>query len=155
MRPVLSKIQRIPRMTLALMFGFCCGVASLLLSLPGGNDLWAGDPRVEITGPGTASVQGDVVRVQAEAGGRFVVVVPSNPTTGYRWRFAGGDPSVCSIEGSRYEGSEAGRVGAGGYEFWTFRATGPGRTQGELAYVRPWEKDQAPARTIRLDVEVR
>ena len=142
-------------MTLALMFGFCCGMASLFLALPVGSDLWAGDLRVEITGPGKAFVQGDVVRVQAEAGCRFVVVVPSNHTTGYSWRFAGGDPSVCSIVGNAFEGSATGRVGAGGYEFWTFRAAGPGRTQGLLVYARPWEKDQDPLRTVRLDVEVR
>jgi len=155
MPPAPVRNQRIPRIALFLLFGFCLGIAPLLSIPPGGEDLWAGDVRVEIKGPGTASVQGDVIRIQAEAGSRFIVILPSNPTTGYSWQFERGDPSVCSIVGNRYEGSETGRVGAGGYELWTFRATGHGRTQGVLNYVRPWEKDQTPAGTIQLEVEVR
>lgn len=155
MLPVPFRNQRIPRIALFLLFGCCLGITSLLPIPPGGEDLWAGDLQVEIKGPGTASVQGDIIRIQTEAGSRFIVILPSNPTTGYSWQFGGGDPSICSIEENRYEGSETGRVGAGGYELWIFRATGHGRTQGVFTYVRPWENDQNPIRTIQLEVMVR
>ncbi len=84
-----------------------------------------------------------------KVGDEFVLTLESNPSTGYLWQLAERpDENVVRLVGSEYKAaSDAHRVGAGGNEVWTFRATGKGRTAINLIYVRPWEKDVPPART--------
>lgn len=80
------------------------------------------------------------------AGRTFTLKVRSNPTTGYRWELAGPlDANILSFVGREYRPERTDRVGAGGTEIWTFRAVGSGEAVIALKYVRPWEKDIAPA----------
>ena len=71
----------------------------------------------------------------------FVIALESNPTTGYLWE-ASHDESMLKLVESKYEmGKEAkeGLVGAGGVEYFTFKALKTGETEITLVYKRPWE----------------
>jgi inhibitor of cysteine peptidase len=81
----------------------------------------------------------------------FVVELPSNPTTGFRWNYQqDGEPVVEQVGEPSYllGPSPVGMMGGGGTETWTFRATKEGRETLRLEYARPWEKDAAPVQTI-------
>jgi inhibitor of cysteine peptidase len=82
----------------------------------------------------------------------------ANATTGYGWEVVPPLPEVLTaIDPGTYHAaadSDAG-VGAGGTTSFVFLAVRPGKGVLQLAYRRPWERDVAPARTVRVDVEVR
>jgi inhibitor of cysteine peptidase len=81
-------------------------------------------------------------------GERFVVRLPSNPTTGYTWSVAGNAAAVLQPAGDpRFEPSPNAKPGTGGYQVFEFRVVAPGASSLALAYRRPSEKDQPPART--------
>ena len=73
----------------------------------------------------------------------FIIALDSNPTTGYSWQ-ASYDESVLELVGKSYEmGEEAkqGVVGAGGVEYFQFKALKAGKTEITLVYKRPWEEE--------------
>jgi inhibitor of cysteine peptidase len=92
--------------------------------------------------------------IEAEKGTKFVVVLESNPTTGYQWQLAQpADESVVELVSTEYEkkGSE---IGSGGTDLWTFKAKGVGNTKLDFVYVRPWEKDAHPEEEKTFSVTV-
>ena len=91
-----------------------------------------------------------------KVGDEFVLTLESNPSTGYLWRLAvKPDENTVKLVSSEYRAvPDANRVGAGGNEVWTFLATGKGKAEISLIYVRPWEKDKPPARTARVIIIV-
>ncbi len=94
--------------------------------------------------------------IEVEVGQEFAITLKSNPTTGYRWRFAEPlDREILELVGSEFEGPGAGFVGAGGEEVWTFRAMRQGKTVVSLEYVRPWEKGTPPAEIRTFTVLIR
>jgi inhibitor of cysteine peptidase len=88
----------------------------------------------------------------AVAQGRtFTLTLRANPTTGYIWQLAEPlDERMLRFIGSAYSTDKTGLMGAGGKEIWTFRTEGCGQAQIRLKYVRPWEKDTPPAKTLRF-----
>ena len=87
----------------------------------------------------------------AKVGDRFTILLESNPTTGYMWKFAGPyDEHVAILCGDAYVAPSTQLVGAPGQQKLTFEVVGPGRTGIRLAYVRPWERDTPPAKTFQL-----
>jgi predicted secreted protein len=91
--------------------------------------------------------------VSVRVGQTFTLKLRSNPTTGYMWKVA--EPfseGIIRFIGREYQAKKTDRVGAGGMEIWTFRAVGMGETLIGLKYVRPWEKDTAPAETVTFKV---
>ncbi|HNS14822.1 MAG TPA: protease inhibitor I42 family protein [Syntrophorhabdaceae bacterium] len=91
-----------------------------------------------------------------KVGDEFVLTLESNPSTGYLWRLAvKPDENTVKLVSSEYRAApDTNRVGAGGNEVWTFLATGKGKAEIGLIYVRPWEKDKPPARTARVIIIV-
>jgi inhibitor of cysteine peptidase len=90
-------------------------------------------------------------------GQTFVVELPSNPTTGYRWnyRLAGGN--VVEQIGEPFfqvGAAPVGTIGNGGTEYFTFRATQLGRQSLRMEYERSWEKDVAPAKIVNYEIIV-
>jgi len=85
--------------------------------------------------------------IKVNAGQRFNIRMQSNPTTGYGWRCSKADEKVVQFVTNVYIPPDSKLVGAGGYEVWTFKAVGTGTANISMKYVRPWEKDQPPART--------
>lgn len=73
----------------------------------------------------------------------FVIALGSNPTTGYSWQESY-DQSVLELVEKTYKpGKEAkqGVVGAGGVEYFRFKALKTERTQITLVYKRPLETE--------------
>jgi inhibitor of cysteine peptidase len=74
---------------------------------------------------------------------QFVIALGSNPgSTGYSWQ-ASYDETMLELVGgkSTYKEPKSGLVGAGGIEYFRFKALKIGRTQITLVYKRAWEEE--------------
>ena len=89
----------------------------------------------------------------------FVIALGSNPTTGYNWQVSHDETMLELIGGeSTYEpGKEAeqGLVGAGGIEYFRFKALETGETEITLVYQRPWEEPTPQAETKVFTASIR
>ena len=90
----------------------------------------------------------------------IVLVLPSNPTTGYSWTVTSlPDPGHVSLD-SPIEGVyvatpvASGVVGSGGTQSWDLHATKAGTTSIALAYVRPWESGVPPVEAFAVTFAV-
>lgn len=96
--------------------------------------------------------------VEIAAGGSLTVTLDSNVTTGFQWQLVGNtDEAVLTLEDHQYQASEeaqAGVVGAGGQEVWTFKAVGSGESTIDLEYSQPWEDGMNAVGTFVLTVVV-
>ena len=85
----------------------------------------------------------------------FVIGLGSNPTTGYEW-WESYDETMLEMVGEKtYElGAEAkeGVVGAGGVEFFTFKALKKGTTEITLVYKRGWEEESIDQKVFTVDI---
>ncbi|HOF05173.1 MAG TPA: protease inhibitor I42 family protein [Syntrophales bacterium] len=111
--------------------------------------------QIEVRGPdsGIVMLVGDINEIRAKRDYDIVATIPSNPTTGYRWQLTSPpDGGRLRLTGQEYVPGPPGLVGAGGQEVWTFRTVGLGETTISLGYLRPWEKDKPPVRSIRIKV---
>jgi inhibitor of cysteine peptidase len=72
----------------------------------------------------------------------FVIAFGSNPTTGYSWQESYDQTMLELVEKIYRPGEEArkGVVGAGGVEYFRFKAVKTGQTEITLVYKRPWEE---------------
>jgi inhibitor of cysteine peptidase len=102
--------------------------------------------------------------IETPPGHEFIIVLESNPTTGYQWQLAEPlDETKLLLVSSEFRkkkgkatGSEQGEaVGVPGEELWTFLAVGEGETEITLEYLRPWERDTEPARSETFIVEIK
>jgi inhibitor of cysteine peptidase len=94
-------------------------------------------------------------QISVDAGDRFTIELPSNPTTGYSWEIGESyDEAVVTFLGEHYESGDSDQVGAGGTEQLRFVAGSAGSTTVVLEYVRPWEEGVAPAQEATFDVTV-
>jgi len=95
--------------------------------------------------------------VQLQESQCLVIMLPSNPSTGYSWQLVAVNRTVLQQEGaSTYVPNPNPRrwVGVGGDEVFRFRVIGEGNSQLRMAYRRPWERSQPPAETFSLRVIV-
>jgi inhibitor of cysteine peptidase len=101
-----------------------------------------------------------------ETGGQAILAVgqelalqlEANASTGYRWELVPPVPEVVSVvdPGTYREPPDPeARVGAGGSTSFLFRALRPGKGVLDLVYRRPWETGVAPAKTTRVELEIR
>ena len=94
--------------------------------------------------------------IAARVGDQFTITLDSNHTTGYQWQLAASpDVKIVQFVLNVYNEPSKPIPGRGGSETWTFKAAGKGKTAIAFKYVRPWEKNVAPIRTQKFDVEVR
>ena len=92
------------------------------------------------------------LRPQEEA----IVILPSNPTTGYRWEMMeqGVDAAVVVVSKEfRTSAGASGSVGAGGREHFRLRLLKAGRFTVTFVYRRSWEKVHEPERIFRITLE--
>ncbi len=84
----------------------------------------------------------------------FVIALGSNPTTGYSWQESY-DETVLELVGgeSTYKESKEGVVGAGGIEYFRFKALKAGGTEITLAYKRPWEEEIVEQKVFTVNIE--
>lgn len=84
----------------------------------------------------------------------FIIALDSNPTTGYEWEESYEASMLRLVEG-KYEPDEkaAGLVGAGGTQYFRFRALKTGKTEITLTYKRSWETDFAEQKVFTVDIK--
>lgn len=80
-------------------------------------------------------------------GHQFILRLPSNPTTGFRWLIRDSATQVLQSLGPEvYSNPEdAGLVGSAGVSTWRFQVVKAGEGQLALTYERPWEVGVVPA----------
>jgi inhibitor of cysteine peptidase len=79
--------------------------------------------------------------IDTEVNQQFVIALGSNPgSTGYSWQ-ASYDETMLELVGgeSTYKESKSGLIGAGGVEYFRFKALKAGMTEITLVYKQPWE----------------
>lgn len=100
--------------------------------------------------------QQDNCPLQLQRGQSFILNLPSNPSTGFRWEVNQAASSVLRSLGPEvYTNPEdAGLVGSAGRSTWRFEAYQSGEDQLHLQYRRPWEHGVAPARIFSCVIRV-
>lgn len=91
-----------------------------------------------------------VRRLVVRRGGRFVLELESNPTTGYRWE-PEFDPELLRLAGHRYEPG-ADRPGAGGRQRFEFEGVKLGRGTLRFRYRSSWRPGSAQEREYEVAV---
>jgi len=87
----------------------------------------------------------------------FVIALGSNPTTGYRWE-ASYDETMVELMDKTYEsggGAEPGVVGAGGKDYFRFKALKKGETKITMVYKRPWKDPTSQDITEEFNFSIR
>jgi inhibitor of cysteine peptidase len=94
--------------------------------------------------------------IDTEVNQQFVIALGSNPTTGYGWE-ASYDETMLELVGgeSEYEEPGDGLVGAGGVEYFRFKALETGRTEITLVYKHTWEESTPDDLTKVFVVHIR
>ncbi len=85
----------------------------------------------------------------------FIIALGSNPTTGYRWQESH-DDNVLKLVERKYEmGQEAkqGVVGAGGVDYFRFKALKTGKTEITLVYKRSGEKETVEQKVFTINIK--
>lgn len=133
----MRRSRNLARLLLALIVLLCAAVSAAAPKL------------IDISDPddgGTVQMSpGDTLRVRLHA----------QPGTGYSWTVAKIDPAALAESAPRKFVPPPQQIpGAIGHDVFEFRAARSGRTSLEMHYVRPWEKNAAPARTFRVNVNI-
>ena len=77
--------------------------------------------------------------IETKVNQEFVIALGANRTTGYGWE-ASYDEAVLELVEIKYEEAGEGLIGAGGVEFFRFKALKTCRTEITLVYKRAWEE---------------
>jgi len=77
----------------------------------------------------------------------------AHPSTGYVWEFTASEHSILQIVDRWFE-PESDLVGSPGEEIIRLQVTGRGSTQVHLAYRRPWDATDLPAKEFTINVRV-
>jgi inhibitor of cysteine peptidase len=92
-------------------------------------------------------------QVNLHLGQRFVITLPENATTGYRWAIATIDPSL--LETAAVNPSYGGgAVGSGGHVAWTFVAKAPGTTAVGFKLWQQWAGDSSIIRRLSFEFHI-
>lgn len=145
--------HRSVRATIAIVVACCAIVAGAVAqSRSSRGTIPAGSVQVTVMTKQSDTVP---IPVAARAGDQFTITLDSNHTTGYGWQLSG-KPNAKIVQSLKNAYNEPAQPmpGRGGTETWTFKAVGKGTTSITLVYVRPWEKNVAPAKTQKLSVTV-
>jgi inhibitor of cysteine peptidase len=87
--------------------------------------------------------------------GALTVTLESNETTGFSWDVVTEpDEAVLRVTSHEYVAPEDGLVGQGGVDLWTFTGVSPGSTSFQLAYCRPFDREDVQD-TFELEVNVK
>jgi inhibitor of cysteine peptidase len=84
----------------------------------------------------------------------FNLVLPSNPSTGYRWEILSElDETIVEFVEQNYFAEEPVMPGSGGMDVWTFRAVSAGETTIVLGYYPPGN-DSDPEEAVTFSIRV-
>ena len=85
----------------------------------------------------------------------FVITLGSNPTTGYMWQESH-DETMLELVEKTYEPGEAakqGAVGAGGVDYFRFKALKTGETKITMTYKRPWQEESVEQKVFTVNIK--
>ncbi|MBN1877719.1 MAG: PKD domain-containing protein [Anaerolineae bacterium] len=91
--------------------------------------------------------------VNAQVGQIVALTLPANPSTGFSWSFVAPDETRLTPVDRHFQ-PESDRIGAPGTETIRLRVKGEGRVKISLEYRRPWQQEQAPARTFAVTLNI-
>jgi len=85
----------------------------------------------------------------------FVIALGSNPTTGYGWQESQDETMLELVEKTYKPGEKAeqGVVGAGGVEYFRFKALKTGKTEITLVYKRPGEEEALEQKVFTVGIK--
>ncbi len=92
--------------------------------------------------------------IDTRVGQLFRIILDSNPTTGYRWKYSEDPEGLVSLVESKYDPGHPERIGGGGFDLWIFEGVKPGKTTITFEYLRPWETGVEPVKRVRYEVRV-
>jgi predicted secreted protein len=91
-----------------------------------------------------------------KAGDTFSIVLDSNRTTGYKWDLVSiSNRKIILYVRNEYKPVKTALIGAGGMEYWHFKAIKPGKAVVTMKYSRPWEKNKKPAIIRKFVIDIR
>ncbi|MGS7252606.1 protease inhibitor I42 family protein [Pseudomonas anuradhapurensis] len=92
-----------------------------------------------------------------QVGQTLTLTLPSNPSTGYRWRIENPAANVLRSLGPEVYSApeEEDVVGSAGVSTWRYQANRAGEAQLVLVYQQPWAADVAPVQSFDCKVIVR
>ena len=85
----------------------------------------------------------------------FVIALDSNPTTGFKWQESH-DETMLELVESKYEMGEKakeGLVGAGGVEYFRFKALKTGETDITMVYKQPWATEAGEQKIFTVNIK--
>ena len=105
-------------------------------------------------GAGATCIIDPMETISTNVGQEFVIALDSNPTTGYNWE-EHHDDSLLSLVDDEYKPDEkaAGLVGAGGTQYFQFKALKTGETIIIVTYKRSWEEGYAEQKVFNVDIK--
>lgn len=92
--------------------------------------------------------------IVVNAGDTFMIVVESNPSTGYHWELVS-DLTGVEFVSREYTPSEPVLTGSGGVDVWAFKAVSTGETQITLGSYPPGVDGGEPEQSGTFSVEVK
>ena len=92
--------------------------------------------------------------IVVNAGEPFMIVVESNPSTGYHWELVG-DLTGVEFVSREHTPSEPVLTGSGGMDVWAFKAVSTGETQITLGSYPPGVDGGEPEQSVTFSVEVK
>lgn len=111
-------------------------------------------PKPQTTPPLEINADNSGQTITLALGQTLVLSLPTNAGTGFQWKTVR-VPDFLTPMGEPEFKSNGQRVGAGGVTIWRLQATSPGHEGLVLDYRRIWEKEVAPAKTVRYTIIVR
>ena len=137
---------------------FCFAGVLFTAVLLFGTVAFGEDPKVTASEPAQKLTEDDNGKtIKVKVGDLVAISLKGNPTTGFSWRTAKLDgKAIEQIGDPKYTTNRhrPGMVGVGGTFLFKFKAAKSGKTEVNLEYVRPWEKDKKPVKTFAVTVEV-
>ena len=92
--------------------------------------------------------------ITVPAGSLFDIVLPANPSTGYRWKLVNElDANVVQFVQQDYLAQQPVMPGSGGVDVWTFQGVNAGDTRIVLGYYPPSD-DTEPDETVTFSIQV-
>ena len=84
----------------------------------------------------------------------FVIALGSNPTTGYDWEVSL-DETILELVEKTYkpEKTEQNVVGAGGVDYFRFKALKAGETEITIVYKRSWEEEVIDQKVFTVNID--
>lgn len=91
--------------------------------------------------------------IEIGVGKKFVIVLDSNPTTGYNWEADFDEDFLKLVQDEFKPAEDKDLVGAGGEQRFTFEGVKKGKTEVTLTYRRSWEEGFIDQKVFEVSIE--